>query len=174
MKAETERGCGARSVEAGPGARRAVAPALRFSPMRQEDLAEVAAIERLASAGSGWTPGVFADALACGHECWVARGRQGRLVGHAVMAASTGRGHLLNLLIRPSERGRRHGAALARQMIERARQRGVTALTLEVRPSNAVAGCLYAALGFREVGWRKNFYRCPREAARLLELRFAP
>lgn len=129
-------------------------------------------MERLANAGSGWTPGVFADALACGHECWVARGAGGRLLGHAVMAAGTGRGHLLNLCVHPLERGRRHGRALARQMIERARQRGDTALTLEVRASNAVAARLYATLGFHEVGWRRNFYRSPKEAARLLELRF--
>jgi ribosomal-protein-alanine N-acetyltransferase len=40
----------------------------------------------------------------------------------------------------------------------RAHARGASALFLEVRPSNVVAGSLYDSLGFNEIGLRKNYY----------------
>ena len=144
--------------------------ALRFEPMRPQDLQAIEAIERLAYAGRGWTRDILAEALHCGHECWVAIAR-GRPIGHAVMAAGDGRARLLSLCIHPSAQRRGHGAALARQMIQRARERDAVALTLEARPSNTAAQRLYAALGFRKVGCRKGFYRSPNESACLLELR---
>ncbi len=143
---------------------------LHFVAMRPEHVAQVHAVERSVYAVGGWTAAVFADAIGSGHECWTAWcGEQ--LVGHAVMAAARGRAHLLNISVRPSAQRRGHGRALATHMIDRARRRGAAAITLEVRPSNARAGRLYRALGFIEIGRRKNFYRAPKESARLLELR---
>ena len=43
-----------------------------------------------------------------------------------------------------------------------------TVLTLEVRDSNAAAIALYEALGFTQIGLRKNYYQHPKEDARIL------
>ena len=43
-------------------------------------------------------------------------------------------------------------------VIAAAKERGATAMTLEVRPSNAPARALYAHYGFREAGVRKKYY----------------
>lgn len=141
----------------------------RFAVMRPAHLGEVRAVECSAHAVGGWDAAAFRDAILAGHECWTAW-CGGELIGHAVMAAAK-RAHLLNLCVRPSAQGRGHGHALAGHMIDRAWRRGATAVTLEVRPSNARAGRLYRALGFKEIGRCRNFYRAPKESARLLELR---
>jgi ribosomal-protein-alanine N-acetyltransferase len=125
-------------------------------PMQPEDLDEVVANE-LHSNAFPWTRGIFADCLNARHECWVACLEQ-RLVGHAVLSIGAGEGHLLNLCVRRDLQGRGHGRALALHMMERAYGRGVSALFLEVRPSNVVAGNLYTSLGFNEIGLRKNYY----------------
>ena len=138
--------------------------------MRVEHLREVLAVERLAHPVGAWDAATFTHAIHLGHECRMAWCGE-RVVGHAVMAAADGQAHLLNLCVRPVAQRRGHGLALASHMIECARHRGAASLTLEVRPSNVRAGRLYAALGFREIGRRRNFYRLPKESARLLELR---
>ena len=51
--------------------------------------------------------------------------------------------------------------ALRRQML-------ASALTLEVRDSNAPAIALYDSLGFEQIGLRKNYYQHPKEDARIL------
>ena len=43
-----------------------------------------------------------------------------------------------------------------------------SALTLEVRDSNAPAIALYDSLGFEQIGLRKNYYQLPKEDARIL------
>ncbi|MFR6377514.1 MAG: hypothetical protein ACLUN5_14145 [Oscillospiraceae bacterium] len=43
-----------------------------------------------------------------------------------------------------------------------------SALTLEVRDSNAPAIALYDSLGFEQIGLRKNYYQHPKEDARIL------
>ena len=141
-----------------------------FAAMRMEHLREVQAVERLAHPVGAWDAATFAHAIRMGHECRMAWCGE-RVVGHAVMAAADGQAHLLNLCVRPAAQRQGHGLALARHMIERARRRGAASVTLEVRPSNVRAGRLYDTLGFREIGRRKNFYRLPKESARLLELR---
>ena len=152
------------------GSRNVWATRARFAAMRVEHLGEVQAVERLAHPVGAWDVAAFTHAIHQGHECRMAWCGE-RAVGHAVMAAAEGQAHLLNLCVRPAAQRRGHGTALVRHMIECARRRGATSLTLEVRPSNIRAGRLYHTLGFREIGRRKNFYRLPKEAARLLELR---
>ena len=124
--------------------------------MQQEDLEEVVANE-LRSYAFPWTRGIFADCLNARHECWVTC-LDTDLIGHAVLSVGAGEGHLLNLCVRRDLQGRGYGRSLALQMMGRAHARGASALFLEVRPSNVVAGNLYESLGFNEIGLRKNYY----------------
>jgi ribosomal-protein-alanine N-acetyltransferase len=124
--------------------------------MQQEDLEEVVANE-LRSYAFPWTRGIFADCLNARHECWVMC-RDKDLIGHAVLSVGAGEGHLLNLCVRRDLQGCGYGRLLALHMMGRAHARGASALFLEVRPSNVVAGNLYESLGFNEIGLRKNYY----------------
>src|SRR3990172_5622979 len=55
-------------------------------------------------------------------------------------------------------RGQRIGERLMLALIDRALERGARWMTLEVRPSNAVALALYRKFGFRDVALRKRYY----------------
>ena len=138
--------------------------------MRFSDVEAVAGIERTAYAFP-WTPGMFADCIGSGHECWVAR-EAGAILGYAVLAAGAGEAHLLNVCVRPTLRRQGHGTALVRHMIDRAVGCDARTLFLEVRPSNTAARRMYEDLGFREVGRRRNYYPTAdgREDAEILAL----
>jgi [ribosomal protein S18]-alanine N-acetyltransferase len=96
--------------------------------------------------------------------------RNEEIVGYAVLWCIADEGELANIAIRGDLRGRGLGAELLDQVIDVARRRGVLSLYLEVRPSNAAAGRLYAGRGFEEVGVRRNYYAKPTEDARVLRL----
>ncbi|MFP6815054.1 MAG: ribosomal protein S18-alanine N-acetyltransferase [Pseudomonadales bacterium] len=138
--------------------------------MQREDLEQVVANELLSYAFP-WTHGIFENCLTARHECWVACLEE-NLVGHGVISVGGGEGHLLNLCVRRDLQGNGYGRQLALHMMNRAHVRGASALFLEVRPSNMVAGNLYESLGFREVGKRKNYYpsHVGHEDARVLAL----
>ncbi len=138
--------------------------------MQEQDLDQVVANE-LHSYAFPWTRGIFLDCLNARHECWVGS-LERDLIGHAVVSVVAGEGHLLNLCVRRDLQGKGYGRELALHMIERAHTRGASALFLEVRPSNLVAGNLYESLGFKEVGKRKNYYssHVGHEDARVLAL----
>lgn len=65
---------------------------------------------------------------------------------------------MTNIAIAPEWRGRGLGNALMADLIRAAMQRGATAMTLEVRPSNAPALALYARYGFQAAGRRPHYY----------------
>jgi ribosomal-protein-alanine N-acetyltransferase len=118
-----------------------------------------------------WTRGVFSDCLKSRHECWVAV-HERDIVGHGVLSIGANEAHLLNVCVRRDQQGQGLGRQIVVHMIDRAQQRRATVVYLEVRPSNRVAAALYASLGFREIGLRKDYYpaQIGNEDARVLAL----
>lgn len=141
-----------------------------LQPMRDDDLAQVMAIEK-AIYTHPWTQGNFADSLRAGYECRTWR-LNGELVGYCVLMAAAGEAHLLNLSIAEAHQRRGHGAALLSEAASLARRLGAKNLFLEVRPSNRAAQGLYTRFGFRKVAVRKGYYpaHCGREDALVLTL----
>ncbi len=96
----------------------------------------------------------------------------GRVAGYAGMHCVAGECYMDNVAVFPEFRRQGAAAALLNALVEEARRRGGEFLSLEVRPSNVQAVKLYAGLGFREEGRRRNFYSSPTEDALLLTKRF--
>lgn len=130
--------------------------AITIRRMTGDDLAAVVRNETRAYAFP-WSPGVFADCLAAGHECWVVV-EGGVIIGHGILSAAAGEAHLLNLCVARDRQGRGLGRRLGAWMLDRARARGAGVVFLEVRPSNRVACHLYDSMGFCEVGRRPDYY----------------
>jgi len=127
-----------------------------WRPLRVEDVAAVAALEREAHIAP-WTPGNFTDALAAGYSMTV--GIAGTsIVAYGVLLLAPGEAQLLNLTVAAGARRRGLGRTLLRRFLADARQRGAEQCFLEVRVSNAPAVALYAAEGFMPVARRIAYY----------------
>ncbi len=125
-------------------------------PMRENDLAEVVAVERVIY-DHPWTHGNFADSLRAGYQCWVSR-FDAELIGYFVLMVAVGEAHLLNLSVAASQQRRGHGRALLAEAMRIARTLGGRHIFLEVRPSNDGAQRLYQREGFRRVAVRRGYY----------------
>ena len=127
-----------------------------LAPMREQDLAEVMAIEA-AIYTHPWTRGNFSDSLRAGYECRTLR-LGAELIGYFVLMAAAGEAHLLNLSVAARHQRNGHGAQLLGEAMTRARELGARSLFLEVRPSNRAGQALYTRFGFRKVGVRRGYY----------------
>ncbi len=130
--------------------------ALRWLPMRDEDLADVATIESTVYAFP-WTLGNFRDSLAAGYQCttaWIGR----ELVAYAVVMQALDEAHLLNIAVAAPWQRQGVGREYMRHLIAGAKADRLEMLFLEVRPSNVVGRHLYETLGFRQLGLRRDYY----------------
>jgi ribosomal-protein-alanine N-acetyltransferase len=92
-------------------------------------------------------------------------GAGGPVVGYVVFWVVHDEVHVLNVATALAARRRGIGRALMEAAEEEGRRRGARLSTLEVRRSNAPAIALYAAMGYRQVGVRHNYYAEEREDA---------
>jgi ribosomal-protein-alanine N-acetyltransferase len=127
-----------------------------WRPLATQDIAEVAALERICHAAP-WTAGNFRDALAAGYGMTVGVA-DGAIVAYGVLLFAPGEAQVLNLTVAPEARRRRLGRTLLRRFVADAKLRGASQCFLEVRESNAAAIGLYAAEGFAPIARRIGYY----------------
>ena len=96
---------------------------------------------------------------------WLVAVEDGEVVGYVGSQTVLQEADMMNIAVADSHRRRGIAKMLVEELI---RQLDAYQLTLEVRASNAPAIALYEALGFRQVGLRKNYYRKPKEDALIL------
>src|SRR5258708_33109259 len=121
-----------------------------LAPMREQDLAEVMAIES-AVYSHPWLRGNFADSLRAGYECRTLR-LGGELVGYFILMVAAGEAHLLNLSIAAAHQRGGPGGALPRGATSPARPPGAPHPVLGVRPRHPGAHALYTRLGLPRNG----------------------
>jgi ribosomal-protein-alanine N-acetyltransferase len=92
----------------------------------------------------------------------------GRIVGFIGIWYMVDEAHVVTVGVRTKDRGRGIGELLLIGALERAMSRAVAVMTLEVRPSNAVAINLYRKYGFEQRGVRKAYYADDREDALIM------
>ena len=90
------------------------------------------------------------------------------LVGYVGSQTVIDESDMMNIAVHPDYRRQGIAEALVGALEKALRQQSSRALTLEVRDSNVPAITLYDKLGFTQVGLRKNYYRNPKEDARIL------
>lgn len=89
-------------------------------------------------------------------------------VGYVGLSIVLDEGYMGNLAVIEPFRRKGIGKALMKELLKSSKAFGLAFVTLEVRESNTPAIKLYEALGFIEVGRRKNYYKEPLEDALLL------
>lgn len=139
---------------------RRVAVALR--PFVPDDVPAVAAIERMVSA-EPWSSTLFAGEFEVAPETrhWLVAESGGQIVGFGGMMFVAGEGHVMNIAVHPEHQRRGIARQLCAALFVEAKRRGATALTLEVRTSNAAAQALYRSFAMVPVGARKDYYTNP-------------
>jgi ribosomal-protein-alanine N-acetyltransferase len=137
---------------------------LAWRPLRESDLAYVAALEAQIHAAP-WTMGNFRDALAAGYSARVGE-LEGRVLAYGVLMLGAGEAQLLNLSVVPDARRRGFGRALLRRFVADSRRLGAEQLFLEVRVSNAPAIALYESEGFQPIARRASYYPPSRDGTR--------
>ena len=138
-------------------------------PMQLDDVVAIMDIEKRVYPFP-WTEGIFRDCVHVGYCCWVYT--QGNdVVGYSVMSIGATEAHILNLCVAPEQQGCGIGSQMMLHLLELAVKHQAAAVFLEVRPSNKKALKLYHALGFQDVGIRKDYYpdHKGRENALILE-----
>lgn len=152
-------------------------PAIEWRPLREGDLAYVAALEAQIHAAP-WTIGNFRDSLAAGYSACIGQS-ESRILVYGVLTLAPGEAQLLNLSVVPDARRRGLGRALLRRFIDDARRLGAAQLFLEVRSSNIAAIGLYETEGFMRVARRDAYYpaatpEAPREDALVMRRALEP
>lgn len=136
--------------------------------MEPEHLAQIAALEA-AYFSDPWPESILAHELQNPLSLWLCAMDGDTVAGYIGSQTVLGESDMMNLAVRPDYRRRGIGRALVLALCGALKKQMLaSALTLEVRDSNAPAAALYASLGFEQIGLRKNYYQHPKEDARIL------
>jgi len=148
-----------------------VIPAVLIRAAIPADLPQVRALEQQTETAAHWAEREY-DALfaadAPRRVALVASTHDDEIVGFAVARCDPAEWEIENVVVDGARRRKRIGSALVREMMRLARTQRTTSVLLEVRESNQAACGLYRALGFKEVGRRRNYYNNPTEDALIM------
>jgi len=140
--------------------------------MREEDLAEVLAIERICFSNP-WTQDTFRGEIqnkAISFPLAVIHPGDKKLIGYVIFWQIGDEAQINNIAIHPDYQGRGFGEQTLRYVLDRLRENGIHFVSLEVRVSNLPALRLYRKIGFAVLGIRKEYYTNPAEDAYVMGL----
>ena len=140
---------------------------MMITNMRQEHVAQVAALEKLCFRDP-WSENSVASELNNPLSLWLVALDGERLAGYVGSQTVMDESDMMNVAVHPDFRKQGIATALILGLVEELRKKESHCLTLEVRASNENAISVYRKLDFQEVGRRKNYYRNPREDALIL------
>lgn len=139
-------------------ARKLELPEVHVIGMRRRHLRGVLRIEQQVYPRP-WSMSLFLSELALRSNRAYYVARVGRdVVGYAGLMMVAGDGHVTTVAVDPRWQRQQIATRLVVAIAREAIARGASALTLEVRLSNASAQGLYRRFGFRPVGVRKGYY----------------
>lgn len=140
---------------------------MTFREMLVEDLDQVMEIENdLIS--PPWTREGFFTFLLKDENMFFVVEEKGQILGYCSMQTVLDEGDILNVTVTRDRQKEGIGYFLVDSMLMLAAARGIHIVHLEVRESNGSARRLYQRLGFKEDGFRKNYYTEPVENAVLM------
>lgn len=107
---------------------------------------------------SPWSRDEFTTLLAVPRTAALIISHGGEPTGFGLYRQAADEAEILTLAMRPLFRRRGLGRSLMREIESELKGSGTHSLFLEVAASNAAARALYARVGFREAGRRKDYY----------------
>ena len=138
-------------------------------PIRTEDIAQIAEIEKLCFAMPWSEESIRKDVMENVVACWlVLDDGEGNVLAYAAMWFVLDEAHVCNVAVHPDHRGKGYGRAIFGALVDTAGRNSMSLIELEVRRSNLVAQNLYHSFGFIDVGYRKRYYEDNKEDALLM------
>ncbi|MHB1130552.1 MAG: ribosomal protein S18-alanine N-acetyltransferase [Ilumatobacteraceae bacterium] len=136
------------------------APRLVISHMQRRHIRSVMAIEQQVYPRP-WTSRVFEEEIILMHQkhrYYLTAHVGNEVVGYGGLLFAGDDAHVTNLAVNPTWHRRGIATELLLELAWKARAGGFSALTLEVRHTNAAAQDLYRRFGFAPAGVRKKYY----------------
>ena len=140
---------------------------MMIQKMNAAHVPQIAQLEKLCFSDP-WSENSIASELNSRLSDWLVVTEGEQVVAYVGAQTVIDSSDMMNIAVHPDFRRRGIGEMLVAALEEQLRQRGSKMLLLEVRDSNVPAIALYEKLGFHQVGLRKNYYRNPKEDARIL------
>ena len=139
-------------------------PAITIRPAHEDDLDDVATIER-GVFNDPWSRRSFADLVNARGVLFLVAADGNAVVGYAIVLVAGVESELANLAVTRLMQEHGLGRRLLDEALGQARAQGCQEMFLEVRASNAAAIHLYNSAGFEAVGRRARYYARPIEDA---------
>lgn len=140
-----------------------------ITKMTTDHVREVAALEAICFSDP-WSENSVASELNNNLSYWLVALDGDLVAGYIGSQTVMGETDMMNVAVHPDYRRKGIAEALILSLIKGLEtEMDSHSLTLEVRASNAPAISLYEKLGFEQIGLRKNYYRNPKEDARILK-----
>jgi [ribosomal protein S18]-alanine N-acetyltransferase len=105
-----------------------------------------------------WTLQQFSDCIAEKNPTYLLW-QDSVAIGFIIYHLIAGQCEIYNIAVHPDFQGQGWGKYLLKQAMAAAREIRCESIFLEVRASNRPARGMYQALGFNEIGIRKNYYK---------------
>ena len=136
-------------------------------PMNESHVKQVAELEKICFSDP-WSENSVASELNNPLSVWLVAEENGIVCGYVGSQTVLDETDMMNIAVHPDFRRKGIAAALIAELVRLLKERGSRILRLEVRESNLPAIALYKAMGFTQLGLRKNYYRNPKENALIL------
>ena len=140
--------------------------------MTADHVVSVAELEKICFGTEAWSEKSVASELTNALSLWLVAMEEDKVAGYVGSQTVMDETDMMNVAVHPDHRRKGIAEALVLSLAEALKEKGSHCLTLEVRASNAPAIGLYEKLGFQQIGLRKNYYRNPKEDARILRMEF--
>lgn len=131
---------------------------VHFEKMLETDLDQVLAIE-IQNYEVPWNKKTMASCLKADYHSIVMK-QDDRIIGYAFLMSGYQESHLLNMCISNSCQNQGLGWRFLTYLQNICIYSHSKTFLLEVRVSNKAAQHLYRKFGFKEIGRRRNYYRC--------------
>ena len=137
---------------------------VKFRPIEQPDLVEIAGIEKESFPIDPWSIEQIKSEYGAPGRHYVVAEFEKRVIGYAGIVKRGESGDVLTLSVAQAHRRKGIGRELLRRLIDWARTNKCEAMMLEVRVGNEEALPLYTSFGFIEISRRNNYYGAGRDA----------
>ena len=135
--------------------------------MNESHVQQIAALEQCCFSDP-WSENSVASELENPLSLWLIAEEDGAVCGYVGSQTVLDETDMMNIAVHPDCRRKGIAAALITELVSRLKAQGSRILRLEVRECKFSAIALYEALGFTQLGLRKNYYRNPKENALIL------